>query len=199
MLLIHGLTGDENSMWVFTRDLPVAYWMVAPRAPHASQMPQGGYSWRRLAGEVAARSRLEHLRDSADALIRLVDEYTASVGFEAKTFDVMGFSQGAGISIVLALLHPQRIRKVAMLAGFVPDGVEELASQRPLEGASFFITHGTKDETVPIESARAAIETLEQAGAQVTYCEDDSAHKVGASCLRALKAFFASPDGVHAD
>ena len=27
LLLIHGLTGDENSMWVFARDLPKDYWM----------------------------------------------------------------------------------------------------------------------------------------------------------------------------
>src|SRR5512138_3416920 len=46
LLLIHGLTGDENSMWVFARDLPSQYWMIAPRAPHSSQMDQGGYSWR---------------------------------------------------------------------------------------------------------------------------------------------------------
>ena len=31
LLLIHGLTGDENVMWVFARDLAAHYWMVAPR------------------------------------------------------------------------------------------------------------------------------------------------------------------------
>jgi hypothetical protein len=51
MLLIHGLTGDENSMWIFARNLSAEYWMIAPRAPHASQMAQGGYSWRPPAGE----------------------------------------------------------------------------------------------------------------------------------------------------
>ncbi|NTW12833.1 MAG: hypothetical protein HGA30_05945, partial [Anaerolineales bacterium] len=26
LLLLHGYTGDENSMWVFARDLPHHYW-----------------------------------------------------------------------------------------------------------------------------------------------------------------------------
>ena len=32
-----------------------------------------------------------------------------------------------------------------------------------------------------------------RAGAQVTFCEDEVGHKVSASCLRALKDFFADP------
>jgi hypothetical protein len=34
---------------------------------------------------------------------------------------------------------------------------------------------------------------LEQAGAQITYCESEVGHKVSADCLRALETFFASP------
>ena len=190
MLLIHGLTGDENSMWVFARNLSAEYWMVAPRAPRSSQMEQGGYSWRTPDSETEDRPRLEQLRDSAEALIRLVDEYAASVRLQADDFDVMGFSQGAAMSSTLAFLYPKRIRKVGILAGFVPGGLEELVTQRPLEGKPFFVAHGTKDEMVTIERARASIETLEQAGAQVTYCEDEVGHKVSVNCLRALKDFF---------
>ena len=192
MLLIHGLTGDENSMWVFARNLASEYWMVAPRAPYASQMQQGGYTWRPSPGDAEDRPSLEELRGSAEALIRLVDEYAASIEVNAEIFDVMGFSQGAAMGSSLAFLYPERIRRVGILAGFVPSGLEDLISQRPLEGKPFFVAHGTKDERVSIERARASIELLEQAGAQVTYCEDDVGHKVSVTCLRALKDFFAN-------
>lgn len=191
MLLIHGITGDENVMWVFARNLSTDYWMVAPRAPHASQRQEGGYSWRLVSDDAEAQSRLEQLRDSAEALIRLVDDYSAaSVQVDASTFDVMGFSQGAAMCSLLAFLYPERIRKVGLLAGFVPDGLEDWVSQRPLEGKPFFVAHGTKDETVPVERARHSVEILEQAGANVTYCEDEVGHKVSAACLRGLKDFF---------
>lgn len=189
MLLIHGLTGDENSMWVFARNLPPKYWMIAPRAPHTAE--QGGYTWREFAASEFGRPSLEQLRPNAEALIRLVDEYAASVGVDAATFDVMGFSQGAAMSNVLAFLYPHRIRRVGILAGFVPGGLEGLVAQRPLAGKPFFVAHGTRDEMVPVDRARASIEILEQAGANVTYCEDEVGHKVSVTCLRALKDFFA--------
>ncbi|MFM8876383.1 MAG: hypothetical protein ACKOGC_09960, partial [Anaerolineae bacterium] len=44
LVMIHGLTGDENSMWVFARRFSSKYWIVAPRATHPA-IPQG-FSWR---------------------------------------------------------------------------------------------------------------------------------------------------------
>lgn len=188
LLLIHGLTGDENSMWVFARNLSSGYWMVAPRAPYPAE--PSGYSWReRFDSSQFGRPTVEQLRGGAEGLIRLVDEYSASAGIDASIFDVMGFSQGAAMSNVLAFLYPQRIRKTGILAGFVPGGLDELISQRPLEGKPFFVTHGTKDDMVSIERARQSVMILEQAGAKVTYCEDEVGHKVSVNCLRALKDF----------
>ncbi len=187
LLMIHGFTGDENSMWVFARNLPENYWIVAPRAPYAGE--PGGYSWRPpQAGDLNPPS-LERLNSSAKALIRFVDEYSASVGFGANTFNVMGFSQGAAMSSVLAFLYPERIHKVGMLAGFVPDGLEERVTTRPLRDKPFFVAHGTRDETVTIERARDSVALLERSGALVNYCEDDVGHKVSVTCLRALREF----------
>lgn len=191
LLLIHGFTGDENSMWVFARDLPSEYWIVAPRAPYAAQMPQGGYSWRPAEVDNLDEVSFDLLCSSVEGMIRLVDEYSTSVGLEARVFDVMGFSQGAAMSSALAFLHPDRIGKVGLLAGFVPLGLEQLIPKRPLEGKPFFVAHGTKDQMVSIDRARASIQMLEQAGAQVTFCEDEVGHKVSVNCLRALKKFLA--------
>jgi len=185
--MLHGFTGDENSMWVFARDLPTRFWIVAPRAPHTTE--PSGYSWRPPHASDFGRPSLEQLLPAAEALIRLIDAYQLSAGIEANVFDVMGFSQGGAMSNLLAFLYPERIRKAGILAGFVPSGLDELVSTRPLEGKPFFVAHGTKDEMVPIDRARSSIEILEQAGAQVTYCEDEVGHKVSLTCLRALRDF----------
>ena len=189
LLMLHGFTGDENSMWLFARDLPSHYWIVAPRAPHTAA--PSGYSWRPLQADNFGRPNLEQLRPSAEALIKLIDAYQLSAGLEVRVFDVMGFSQGAAMSNLLAFLYPERIRKSGILAGFVPGGLDELVARRPLEGKPFFVAHGTKDETIPVDRARASIEILEQAGAHVTYCEDEVGHKVSLNSLRALRDFLA--------
>jgi phospholipase/carboxylesterase len=192
LLMIHGLTGDENSMWVFARDLPKDYWMIAPRAPHNAE--PFGYSWRTFQPGTFGRPTFEQLLPAAEALIRLVDEYLASIKIDAspqrrRRIDVMGFSQGAAMSSVLAFLYPDRIRKVGILSGFVPSGMDEHIDRRPLDGKKVFVAHGTKDETVPVDRAHASMEILKRSGAEVVYCEDEVGHKVSLKCLRALRSY----------
>ncbi|MFN8411381.1 MAG: hypothetical protein U0Z26_03235 [Anaerolineales bacterium] len=187
LVLIHGWTGDENSMWVFTRSLSPQYWMIAPRAPHSAD--PSGFSWRPPQPDTFGRPSLEMLKSSVDGLIQLIDEYSESVKVDAQQFDVIGFSQGGVMVNALGMLYPQRVHKMGVLAGFAPSGLEELADAKPLAGKNVFVAHGTKDTTVTIDRARASIELLEKAGAQVTYCEDEVGHKLSASCLRALESY----------
>lgn len=188
LLLIHGWTGDENSMWVFVRNFPDDYWMIAPRAPHTAE--PFGFSWRPPHNGTRNWASLEDLRPAAEALIRLADDYSAENKIEAHAFDVMGFSQGAALTNTLALLYPERIRRAAVLAGFIPADSESAVEKRPLNGKPFFVAHGTLDEMVRVEYARQSIQMLERAGANVTYCEDEVGHKVSVNCMRALEAFF---------
>lgn len=188
LLMLHGWTGDENSMWVFARNFPTDYVLLAPRAPHPA--PQGGFSWRPPRADSFGRPSLDDLRESAEALIRLVDGYAAKGQIDAAQFDVMGFSQGAALSNVLTCLYPHRIRRAGILAGFMPSGMEEIVAQKPLAGKPIFVAHGTQDNLVPIDRARASMTLLEQAGAHVTYCEAEVGHKVSADCLRGLESFF---------
>ncbi len=196
LLMIHGLTGDENSMWIFTRRFSDDYWIVAPRAPYPAK-PQG-FSWREnpisveeALNEQSNRPNLEALRDSVAALMRLIDEYAAEVKVEANVFDAIGFSQGAAMVSVLSMLYPNRVRKAGVLAGFAPRGLETYADSQPLQGKRLFVAHGSQDEIAPIERARDAMRLFERAGATLTYCEDAVGHKLSAHCLSALERYLA--------
>ena len=191
MLMLHGWTGDENSMWIFTRKFPDDLWIVAPRGLYPSE--RGGYSWRpprSLQDEDRGLPTLSDLKPAAEALIRLVDDLSASVNVDATTFEVAGFSQGGALVNVLTLLYPQRIHKAAVLSGFMPDGADDLIERRVLKGKPFFVAHGEQDQLVPFERCQRSLELLEQAGAQVTFCDADVGHKLSVDCLRGLEAFF---------
>ncbi len=192
LVLLHGWTGDENSMWIFTRGLSPDYWMMAPRGPHAAD--PSGFSWRPLQLSTFGMPSLEMLLPAAEGLIKLIDEYSASVKVDALQFDLIGFSQGAAMTNLMGILYPHRIRKMGVLAGFVPSGLDKLIQQKPLAGKKVFVAHGTQDQMIPIDRARASMELLEQAGAQVIYCEDEVGHKLSANCLRALESYLSSPN-----
>ena len=187
LVMIHGFTGDENSMWVFSYGLSHDYWMIAPRAPYPTE-PRG-YSWRPRLEGTFGRPSFEMLKPAADDLIQVIDEYTASVKIDPAQFDVIGFSQGGAMVSLLGLMYPNRIRKMGVLAGFVPSGAEEFIADRPIAGKKVFVAHGALDEMVPADRARDSIKQLEAAGAQVEYCEDEVRHKMSPKMLRAMEAY----------
>ena len=189
LLLLHGWTGDENSMWVFVRNFPRDYWIVAPRGPHVTE--PNGYSWRVLQAARRNWPSLEDLWPAADSLIALIDDYAVQNQVAVHQFDVIGFSQGGALTNTIALLYPERVRRLGVLSGFLPEGYEALVENRSLNGKPVFVAHGTLDEMVNIEYARRSVAELERAGAHVTYCEDEIGHKLSANNLRALEAFFA--------
>jgi phospholipase/carboxylesterase len=186
LLLLHGWTGDENSMWIFAGRLPKNYLLIAPRGLHAS--PLGGYSWH-LHKEKRWPS-VEDLSPAVDALQELLTPEHFPRG-DFSTLRLAGFSQGAALVYTFSLQRPERVIALAGLSGFMPEGAALLAAGQPLRGKRAFVAHGTLDERVPVERARRAVEILEQAEAQVTYCEDEVGHKLSAPCFRGLEAFFA--------
>ncbi len=188
ILLLHGLTGDENSMWFFAPRLPSHYLLIAPRGIYPVQ--PSGYSWRLFPAE-AARTLpvLEDFRSAVAALYALLTPQNFPDA-DFSHLHLMGFSQGAALSYAFALSYPGRIQSVAALAGFAPAGTEALIKTQPLLDKPVFIAHGLRDETISIQLARQARQLMQQAGADVCYCEDDVGHKVGVRCFPALDAFY---------
>jgi phospholipase/carboxylesterase len=183
ILLLHGWTGDENSMWVFTPRLPANWLLIAPRGLYPA--PQGGYAWHTA---LKIWPSLEHFQATVDALY----QWLTPAQFPAADFSelhLVGFSQGAALAYAFTLSHPERVASLSALSGFMPEGVVLEPSNRRLTGLPVFITHGTKDLLVPVDRARQAVETFDLAGAHVTYCEHDVGHKLNASCFRGLEAF----------
>lgn len=189
LLLLHGWTGDENSMWVFARNFPADYYIIAPRAPYPA--PETGYSWRAPA-PLGSWPTVDLMRPSAESLIDLLDAFARAYNLNASTVDIIGFSQGAAMAFTLGWLYPERARKMGILAGFAPEGAEGLLKPGSLSGRRAFVAHGAQDQIVPIAQARRTIQLLESAGAGVTYCESEVGHKLGAECLNALEMYLHS-------
>jgi phospholipase/carboxylesterase len=185
MLMLHGWTGDENSMWVFASRLPKNALLVAPRAPYLS--PSGGFSWRPYKPDSLAT--VEDFHPAAEALIDILSPVNFPLA-DLSRLRVMGFSQGAAMTYIISLLYPKSVLAFAGLSGFAPDGAISLAAGQPLRDVPAFIAHGSRDRLVPVERARRSVEVLQEAGAIVTYCEDDVGHKLSADCFLGMQRFF---------
>src|SRR3990170_95402 len=92
LMLLHGWTGDENSMWVFSSHLPQDHIMVAPRGLYSS--PLGGYSWQ--PNSQRKWPEIDDFRPAIEALLIVQDQNQIATGDFSK-ISLVGFSQGAAI------------------------------------------------------------------------------------------------------
>ena len=184
-VLLHGWTGDENSMWIFASRLPANALILSPRGLYNSSM--GGYSWYPQLDKTWPE--VNDFETAIEALSKVlsIDYFPAG---DFSRLRMLGFSQGAAFVYCFALKQEKRLCALAGLSGFMPEGAARLAEGHPLEDVAAFIAHGIKDQLVPVERARRGVDILQQAGAVVSYCEHEAGHKLNADCFRGMQIFF---------
>lgn len=188
VVMLHGMGGNEDRMWIFAARLPPGWLLVAPRAPHAR--PAGGFAWQ--AREADEWPSLAQFQPSAEGLQRLVSALPSTYGADPDRTYLMGFSQGAAVAVAAALLDPEPIAGLAGLVGFVPTDCDpqELAARRPLSGMPIFLAAGQQDPMIPLDRSREAADLLRQAGARLHYREYPVGHKLDATGMRDLGAWW---------
>jgi len=99
---------------------------------------------------------------------------------------VCGFSDCASLALALGISNGDLFSRVmAFSPGFIPGGVEKTGKPR------IFISHGTRDEILPIENAsRPMVPKLKQSGYDVTFREFDGPHGVPPEIARASIEWF---------
>jgi len=187
ILLLHGWTGDENSMWIFTPRLPEHYLIIAPRG--ITKTALGGYGWERAGS--SGWSKAADFGDAIRGLFSLIESFERD-GLIEDEIDLMGFSQGAALAYTMLLQYPERIGKLAGISGFLPAGLDDVLTRQSLVGKKVFVSHGTRDDMVSLDQARNAVRGLKSAGAEVIYCEEDVGHKLSAGCFRAMDDYFSN-------
>lgn len=180
VILLHGLTGDEDVMWLLQSALPKAGLMGAPRGLYDAA--DGGYSW--LPEDEGPDISINDLASSVERVTIWLDGLLKEHGLGYDRCVLVGFSQGAALAFALAHELETRPGAVVCLAGFLPDGLT-----RKIEGLSVYWGHGTQDETLPIDRARSDMEELRKLGVELQVCEAEVGHKVGVECMRGLRSW----------
>jgi phospholipase/carboxylesterase len=184
-LMLHGWTGDENSMWVFTPRLPDQALLIAPRGIYKAK--NSGYSWHPEINKTFPW--MIDFNPAVDILLTTITNGNFPEGDFSK-LHLLGFSQGTALAYSIIAMHPERVTSVGGLSGFLPDGSSQWLGKGRLNAKPIFVAHGTEDNLVPVDRARMSVDILEKAGADVTYCEDDVGHKLSAKCFHGLEAFY---------
>ena len=158
-----------------------AWWHLDPdtRPPHATdgQLPA---DFRPTPAVIAARAAVQAL------IATVVDRYApASVA-------LVGFSQGAMLSIDVALAGAPGIDRVVAMSGvLLVDSVPGLTAPHPAK-PRFLLSHGRYDHSVPFAAGSHARDLLEKHGFPVTWRAFDGGHEIPDSVLADMALFLFS-------
>lgn len=109
---------------------------------------------------------------------------------------VVGFSQGAMMTLLLAAEHPDALDRGVALSGALPRPPKP--SKKGASHPPVWMAHGTQDGVVPLERGRQAKEMMKEAGVPVSFHEFDRlGHRVDARVVDEASAWLASAPDVR--
>ncbi|PKO11147.1 MAG: hypothetical protein CVU40_02965 [Chloroflexi bacterium HGW-Chloroflexi-2] len=185
--LIHGWSGNEKSMSIFSSSIVDNSVIIFPRGP--LQLGENEYAWVDIRNN--AKPMFDDYAKISSGLFNSIQELVQSINLHPtnEKINLIGFSQGAAISAVLSILHPDKFHKVALLSGFLPSNPPTLKPEG-LSSNNYYIAHGTRDTLVEFEKAIKLKNYLEEYHATTKFCKEDLGHKIGSTCLKNLKLYF---------
>lgn len=185
--LIHGWTGNEKSMSIFSQTLPDIKLSVFPRGP--VKLSENSYAWVDIRTEIEPTFNDYAIISSKliQSVLELLDTFPSSNS--NSKINLIGFSQGAAVCSVISILFPELINKVALLSGFLPAQPPNLVPETLLN-KKYYIAHGTEDKLVDFNKSLELKKFLEGYGADINFCQEELGHKIGSKCSRNLRLFF---------
>ena len=193
LLLLHGIGSNEQDLFSMSPVLDPRFFVVSARAP--IQTMEGGYAWFNI--EFAADGEIVPDLHQADAsrllLVQFVDDIIEAYGVDPRCVYLMGFSQGAMMSLSVALTRPEKVAAVVAMSGRLPEqALLNHGSADDIREIEIFVSHGTFDDLLPVEDARSCREELEKLSVPLTYREYPMGHEVRPEALREISAWLTS-------
>ncbi len=189
LIQLHGIGSNEYDLFEFADLLDPRFVVLSARAPlvlglgsfawfHVDYLPQG-YA-----------IKTEELRASQETLIRFIGEATEAYQADPQRVYLVGFSQGASMSLIAALAHPELVAGAAVMSGRLMDEARPwFAPKEQVAGLPLLLVHGTEDGVIPIRFARQAREALADLPVDLIYHEYEMAHEVSPASLDEVLAW----------
>nr|WP_315187319.1 alpha/beta fold hydrolase [uncultured Flavobacterium sp.] len=179
LLLLHGYGSNEADLFSFASELPDEYYIISARAPYDLQY--GSYAWYAINFDADQNkfSDFEQAKVSRDLIATFIDELIKTYPVDVKNITLVGFSQGSILSYAVALSHPEKVKNVIALSGYISEPIfEENYKNNDFSKLSVFASHGTVDQVIPVEWARKTKPFLDNLGIESTYKEYPVGHGV---------------------
>jgi phospholipase/carboxylesterase len=181
LVLLHGYGSNELDLLGLGDALDPRLHLVSVRAPRPLG-PQA-FAWFDL--DWTAEGPIPDQEQALEARAVLIDflkTVPERFGVEPQ-FTLGGFSQGAIMSLGIALAEPSLLWRVLMMSGRVMPAFVPQQPDARLSGILALVQHGLQDPVLSFEGSRQAAEVLTSFGATVKHVEYPMGHEVSQRSL----------------
>jgi phospholipase/carboxylesterase len=153
-------------------------------------LPWGGFAWYHLGGQPGALVPDAASRGAAVELIGgLVAGVAGQTGADPRRVYILGFSQGAILTLALAARAPELLAGVVPLSGYLDPETMPASGPASLNGLPILQMHGTYDDVIPVAAAHMTRDLLGQTGARHEYHEYPIGHGIHPEGLRVIQGW----------
>ncbi len=173
LFVMHGMGSDEQNMLSMVNGLEEQFYIFSIRG-HLEQPP--GFTFFTIEGY--GKPHRAVFDYAVNKITDFIDYATGKYPLDVSQLYLLGFSQGAILSMTLGLTLGSRIKGIIALSGYIPMFVKEEYDVKPVNHMSLFISHGEMDQVLPYEWGVANNEYFHELGANVTFKTYQEGHTV---------------------
>mgnify|MGYP000259425675 CR=1 FL=1 len=179
LILCHGYGSDENDLFSFASELPEELFIISLKAPYPLQPYGNAWYAINFDAQQGKWSDDEQAKTSRDLIANFIDEACNKYPVNKDNVTLLGFSQGTILSYAVALTYPEKLKQVIALSGYINDKIiPENVADKDYSNISFYCSHGSVDQVLPVEWARKAPKFLDALNIEHQYSEFPVGHGV---------------------
>ncbi|MCM3567953.1 alpha/beta hydrolase [Neobacillus mesonae] len=172
LFVMHGMGTNEYDMLSLVDGLEDIFYIFSIRG-HLNQGQ--GYAFFTIQGYGKPHRKV--FDEGINKLTHFIEFASQNYSLDPSRLYLMGFSQGAIVSMTLGLTLPA-IKGVVALSGYIPVFVKEEYKINPNKNLAVFISHGEYDQALPYEWGRENNEYFTGLGLPVTFKSYPEGHTV---------------------
>lgn len=173
LFIMHGIGSNEHNMLSLVDGLEDSFYIFSVRG-HLTQGP--GFAYFTIQGY--GKPHREVFDEGINKLTNFIDYASEKYPLDSNNLYLLGFSQGAIVSMTLALTLGNKIKGVVALSGYIPMFVKEEYNINPGNNLSVFISHGEFDQVLPYEWGKENVDYFTKLGIPVTFKTYPEGHTV---------------------
>ena len=182
LFVMHGIGSNEHNMLALVNGLEDSFYIFSVRG-HLTQ--GSGYAYFTIQGY--GKPHREVFDEGINKLANFIDYASVNYPIDPEKLYLLGFSQGAIVSMTLAVTLGNKIKGIVALSGYIPQFVKEEYMINVGNHLSVFISHGEFDQVLPYEWGKENVDYFTELGVPTTFKTYGEGHTVSEKNLQDSK------------